>query len=103
MTAVATLTGALSTGTRPWYAIDWYAVYRTVRRLQARMVQAVQAGRWGKVHALQHLLPHSFSGKVLAVQRVTDNDGRKTPGVDGVVWDTPEKKTCALRALRQRG
>src|SRR5499433_1765186 len=103
MTAVATLTGALSTGPVAWHTIDWYAVHRTVRRLQARIVKAVQAGRWGKVRALQHLLTHSFSGKALAVQRVTTNDGRKTPGVDGVVWDTPEKKARAIEALRQRG
>jgi RNA-directed DNA polymerase len=83
--------------------MDWYAVHRTVRRRQARLVKAVQAGRGGKVRALQHRLTHSFSGKALAVQRVTTNDGRKTPGVDGVVWDTPEKKAHAIRELRQRG
>jgi RNA-directed DNA polymerase len=37
------------------------------------------------------------------VQRVTTNNGRKTPGVDGIVWDTPEKKAGAIGALRQRG
>ena len=103
MTAVTTLTGALSTGPGAWHTIDWYAVHRTVRRLQARIVKAVQAGRWGKVRALQHLLTHSFSGKALAVQRVTNNDGRKTPGVDGQLWNTPEKKARAIRELRQRG
>ena len=103
MTAVATRTGALSHDATAWPAIDWYTVHRTVRRLQARMVKAVQAGRWGKVHALQHLLTHSFSGKALAVKRVTENDGKKTPGVDGVSWDTPEKKAGAVHHLRQRG
>jgi len=103
MTAVTTLTGALSTAPGAWHTINWYAVHRTVRRLQARIVKAVQAGRWGKVQALQHLLTHSFSGKALAVQRVTTNNGRKTPGVDGIVWDTPEKKAGAIGALRQRG
>jgi RNA-directed DNA polymerase len=103
MTAVATLTGALSTGPVAWHTIDWYAVHRTVRRLQARIVKAVQAGRWGKVQALQHLLTHSFSGKALAVQRVTTNHGRKTPGVDGMIWDTPEKKARAIEELQQRG
>jgi len=103
MTAVTTLTGALSTGPGAWHTINWYAVHRTVRRLQARIVKAVQAGRWGKVQALQHFLTHSFSGKALAVQRVTTNNGRKTPGVDGIVWDTPEKKAGAIGALRQRG
>ena len=103
MTAVATLTGALSDCPVAWHAINWYAVHRQVRRLQARMVKAVQAQRWGKVHALQHLLTHSFSGKALAVKRVTTNDGSKTPGVDDMGWDTPAKKACAIEALRQCG
>src|SRR5712691_5908633 len=103
MTAVATLTGALSDCPVAWHAINWDAVHRQVRRLQARMVKAVQAKRWGKVQALQHLLPHSFSGKALAVKRVTTNDGSKTPGVDDMVWDTLAKKACAIEALRQCG
>src|SRR5215510_7529773 len=32
-----------------WHAIPWRQVEREVRRLQARIVQATQAGRWGKV------------------------------------------------------
>ena len=95
--------GALSSSADAWHTIDWYAVHRTVRRLQARMVKAVQAGRWGKVRAWQHLLTHSFSGKAVAVKRVTSNDGNRTPGVDGIIWDTPEKKRRAMAHLRQRG
>jgi RNA-directed DNA polymerase len=101
MTA-GTPTGALSPPPVAWHTMDGYAVHRTVRRLQARMVKAVQAGRWGKVRAWQHLLTHSFSGKALAVQRVTSNEGNKTPGVDGIIWHTPEKKADATHALRQR-
>ena len=56
----------------------------------------------GKVKALQYLLTHSFSGKALAIRRVTENQGKGTPGVDREVWDTPEKKATALQALRQR-
>lgn len=54
-----------------------------VRRLQARIVKATQAGRWNKVKALQYLLTHSHSAKILAVKRVSENEGRRTPGVDG--------------------
>ena len=72
-------------------------------RLQARIVKAIQEGRWGKVKALQYLLTHSFSGKALAIRRVTENQGKGTPGVDREIWDTPEKKATALQALRQRG
>src|SRR6266550_4910500 len=95
--------GAVSHDRTEWQSIDWNVVRKNVRRLQARIVQATKEGRWGKVKALQRLLTHSFSGKALAVRRVTENQGKKTPGVDKVVWDTPEKKARAIRDLRQRG
>ena len=54
-----------------------------VRRLQARIVKAQEAGRWNKVKALQRMLAHSQSARILAVERVSQNDGGRTPGVDG--------------------
>ena len=54
-----------------WDSIDWIAVQRRVRRLQARIVKAVQDGRHNKVKALQWLLTHSLSGKAFAVKRVS--------------------------------
>src|SRR6266478_6344169 len=95
--------GAVSREAAEWYAIDWQAIHRYVRRLQVRIVQATKESRWGKVRALQRLLTHSYSGKVLAVRRVTENNGKKTPGVDQEIWDTPEKKTQAVHALKSRG
>src|SRR5262245_17894018 len=95
--------GAASHDTVEWHAIDWRRVKQTVRRLQARIVKATQAGKWGKVRALQHLLTHSFSGKALAVRRVTENQGKRTPGVDRETWDRPHQKAAAIRQLRQRG
>ena len=86
-----------------WHAIDWHKANQNVRRLQARIVKATQEGRWGKVKALQRLLTHSFSGKALAVRRVTENQGKNTPGVDGEIWNTPTKKARAVLSLRQRG
>ena len=95
--------GAVSGEAKEWYAIDWPTIERNVRRLQVRIAQATKEGRWGKVRALQRLLTHSFSGKVLAVRRVTENKGKKTPGVDQEIWDTPEKKTQAVHELQGRG
>jgi hypothetical protein len=97
------LAGAASHEPTDWQAIDWLQVHRNVRRLQRRIVKATQDGRWGKVKALQRLLTHSFSGKALAVRRVTENQGKRTPGVDGITWDTPEQKATAITRLRQRG
>src|SRR5215470_18596091 len=95
--------GALSHDALNWHALDWPAAHRIVRRLQARIVKATQEKKWGKVKALQHLLTHSFSGKALAVKQVTENSGKKTPGVDRVVWNTPARKAAAVYDLKQRG
>jgi RNA-directed DNA polymerase len=67
------------------------------------MVKAIQAGRWGKVKALQHLLTRSFSAKALAVRRVTENPGKRTPGIDGEIWSTADKKAQGIQSLRQHG
>ena len=87
-------TGTRSTGT---------SVERQVRRLQARIVKATREGRWGKVKALQWLLTHSFSGKALAVKRVTENQGKRTAGVDHVRWRTPAAKLKAIGSLQTSG
>jgi RNA-directed DNA polymerase len=95
--------GAVPDSLTAWHQIPWYQVERNVRRLQVRIAQATQQGRWGKVKALQRLLTHSRSAKTLAVRRVTENTGKRTPGVDGVTWPTPEDKVRAIDSLRARG
>ena len=103
MAAMVTLTGASPTDAEIWEAISWPKVTADVFRLQMRIAKAVRIGRWGKAKALQRLLVNSFSAKVLAVKRVTQNSGHKTPGVDGVVWKTAKQKLQAAKALRRRG
>src|SRR5215471_819956 len=97
-------TGATSHKTTvDWRSINWKKAHKIVNRLQARIVQATKAGKRNKVKALQRILTHSFSGKALAVKRVTENQGKNTPGVDKVLWNTPEKKSMAVQELQQRG
>jgi N-terminal domain of reverse transcriptase len=103
MTAAEMPAGAAPDRTPDWHSIDWNQVWRTVRRLQARIVKAVAAGRWNKVKALVYLLTHSFSGRALAILRAVRNSGAKTPGVDGVLWNTPEAKSTAFSTLRRHG
>jgi RNA-directed DNA polymerase len=86
-----------------WDQIDWKQGRDRVKRLQARIVKATREGRWGKVKSLQWLLTHSFSGKALAVKRVTENQGKRTAGVDHVRWRTPAAKLNAIKSLRRRG
>lgn len=86
-----------------WHDIDWAKAHKEVRRLQARIVKAVKEGRWNKVKVLQRLLTSSFSGKAIAVKRVTENKGKRTPGVDGEQWNTPADKSRAVSSLKRHG
>ena len=103
MSAADKLAGAAPGSTIDWHSINWKKVYRTVRRLQARIVKAVRAGKWHKVQTLVYLLTHSFAGRALALLRVVSNSGSKTPGVDGVLWKTPEAKSAAYATLQRHG
>jgi len=94
---------ASSDPTQAWEQLDWTQCERQASRLQARIVKATRAGRWGKVKALQRLLTHSFTAKALAVKRVTDNQGNHTPGVDGKLWSTPAAKSKAIASLQRQG
>ncbi len=86
-----------------WHGIDWNKANHQVRKLQTRIVKALKDNKWNKVKALQRLLTHSFSGKVISVRRVTENKGKKTSGVDGKIWSTPESKLKAITSLSTKG
>jgi len=100
MTAIA---GAPIGDFRNWKSIDWPTVHRTVNRLQMRIAKAVKEGRFGRAKALQWLLTHSYHAKLLAIKRVTSNKGKRTPGVDNVIWKTPRQKFHAVKFLKRRG
>ena len=97
------MTGAASNDTVDWHSINWRRAHRAVRRLQIRIAKATRERRQGKVNALQWLLTHSFYGKTIAVKRVTENQGKRTPGVDGKTWSTPALKAKAVRSIKRRG
>ena len=86
-----------------WQFINWHKVYGKVKSLQRRIVKAIKEGRHNKVKALQWLLTHSLAAKLLAVKRVTENSGKRTAGVDGVILRTPEQKLKAARSLTRKG
>lgn len=103
MTTETNTVGAGSHDKSEWQSINWNKAHRNVRRLQARIVKAQQEGNLGKVRALQWILTHSFSAKALAVRRVTQNQGKNSPGVDAIIWSSPEKKATAIKSLKRQG
>ena len=94
--------GASSNKVSDWQALDWPKIRQDVRRLQLRIAKAIRAGKHGRAKALSWLLTHSRSAKVLAVKRVTENTGAKTPGVDNKLWRTDRQKYAAVQNLKRR-
>ena len=79
-----------------WPRIHGAGCQRRGRSLQRRIGQAVQTGVGRQVKRLSYLLVHSLAARALAVKRVTANPGRPPPGVDGDLWDTPERQAQAI-------
>ncbi|WP_455283756.1 group II intron reverse transcriptase/maturase [Cupriavidus necator] len=94
---------ALSGAPQRWDAINWRRVERNVRAMQIRIAKATQEGDWRRVKALQRSLTRSFSAKASAVKRVTENQGKRTAGVDRELWDSPEVRWEAIGRLKRRG
>lgn len=86
-----------------WHSIDWKLVGRSVGKMQTRIAQATTERDFRRAKRLQRNLIRSWQARALAVRKVTDNRGKKSSGVDGELWDTPEKKWNAVWSLNQGG
>ncbi len=85
-----------------WNDIDWRKVEKSVNRMQTRITKAVLQGKWNLVKRLQYLLTHSFYAKLLAVRAICQNKGKRTAGVDGEKWSTPQAKMNAALSLSDK-
>jgi len=84
-----------------WQSINWRTLERRVFKLQKRIFKASQRGDEKAVRRLQKTLMKSWSARCLAVRRVTqDNQGKKTPGVDGVKSLTPQQRLSLISQLK---
>jgi len=84
-----------------WSDIDWKKVEKTVFKLQNRIYRASESGDMIAVRRLQKMLIKSWSARLIAVRRVTqDNQGKKTAGVDGVKTLTPKQRLALVGRLK---
>lgn len=82
-----------------WHDIDWTNVQKKVLQQQVKIGVAYRNGNFGLVAQLQNNLVRSWEARALAVRTITTNDGKNTPGIDNIIWDTPEAKFAAIPAL----
>jgi len=86
-----------------WTGINWSKVEKTITNLQHRITKATERKEYRKVYKLQRLLNRSIAGRLKAVRIVAqENSGKKTPGIDGEIWTTPDRKLRAALELRNR-
>lgn len=86
-----------------WKEIDFLKAEQSVKKLQQRIADACRRNDIGKMASLQHKMIHSFYAKAIAVRCVSSSKGRKTYGIDKMVWKTDEDKFRAIHDLRRRG
>ena len=97
------LTANVTVGEVPaWHAVHWKPVHRIIKNLRQRIFRASKSGDLKKVRSLQRLMLKCRANVLESVRRVTQmNQGKATPGVDGVVVTTPQARTALCRTLSQ--
>jgi len=85
-----------------WNNINWKKVEKHVNRLQVRITKAVKEGKWYLIKRLQYLIIHSYYAKLMATRNPTQNKGKRTAGIDGETWSSPESKMNAALNLTDK-
>jgi RNA-directed DNA polymerase len=84
-----------------WNQINWRKVEKSVFKLQKRIYQASKSDNVRKLRKLQKTLLNSYYAKLLAVRKVSqDNGGKRTAGVDGVKSLTPKQRIALAHSLK---
>jgi RNA-directed DNA polymerase len=96
-----TLTVKKDESTVEWKHVNWHKLEKRVFKLQKRIYKASERGDVKAIRRLQKMLMKSWSAKMIAVRRVSqDNQGKKTAGVDGVKSLTPKQRLALVAKLK---
>ncbi len=82
-----------------WNAIDWANIRENVFRQQCRIARASREENLTEILQLQKELVNTDDAKGLAVWEVVHRKSRNSPGVDGIVWETPAQRMSAVLHL----
>ncbi|OLT58719.1 reverse transcriptase N-terminal domain-containing protein [Moorena bouillonii] len=84
-----------------WNKVNWRKLEKTLFKLQKRIFRASVRGDIRAVIKLQKTLMKSWTAKMIAVRRVTqENKGKKTAGIDGVKSLTNRQRLTLVAKLK---
>lgn len=82
-----------------WHDIDWNLVNKKMFQQQVKIGVAYTEKDFRRVTQLQDNLVRSWEARAQAVCTITTNKGKNTPGIDNIIWDTPDAKFAAIPQL----
>ncbi|MBO1916629.1 reverse transcriptase N-terminal domain-containing protein [Providencia rettgeri] len=85
-----------------WHTINWKACHARCESYSYGLQRQTRQQQWRQVRELQRILTRSFSGKAVAVRRVTENTGKRTPGIDGK-YGTHRRRKMGICSLNLCG
>ncbi len=83
-----------------WDYLNWNKIRKQVSKLQTRIAKAVMNNKTRLRKRLSYLLIKSYYAHLLAIKKVSENKGGKTPGIDGEIWSTSKAKLKAVSLLK---
>ena len=87
-----------------WSSLDWHHIQKRVRKLQYKIFNYSRQNDVTRLHLLQQTLVSCLQAKILAVRQITqDNQGKKTPGIDGKSSLTPKARIELVKELKIDG
>ena len=87
-----------------WNTMGWVKIERPVFKLHKRLYRAAKREDHRQVRRLQKRWLRSRAAKLLAVRNVTqENQGKQTPGVDGVANLRPQERLDLVQHLHLQG
>lgn len=84
--------GNPSTEVNEWSNFDWKLINRNIVKLRGRIFEASKNRDFRLLRALQHLMLSSKSNIAYSIRHVSYNTGSRTPGVDGMLINSPKDR-----------
>lgn len=84
---------------RDYNDINWQKCQERLFFLQVEILEGFRENDAKKVQLKQDILVKSFAARAMAVRKISENTGSKTPGIDGVTQEKDEDKLNIINLL----